>query len=253
MRAAAASPTTGRPDGTTSKLRAGSPRRSQFGARAAEEIDWSNPRIVCIAGSFTQHDTVTIEMIGRRIDLVGYRVFDDVLTLQLVASVAGASATARARVSNTHRPARPGSAKSVQQYLDECPQNLKDLYADLDELLLSYGDVQKETQVHYIAYRRIKNVATVLVQPRNRVLVVNLKLDPDTVELQDGFSRDVRGWGASVSGTASRCGLDRVRISIGRVACSGGASKSPDASRSQGLLRRTNPVTQQPLLAFCPR
>ncbi|MCX5250743.1 endonuclease NucS [Streptomyces sp. NBC_00201] len=169
--------------------------REKFGARMAEEIDWSNPRIVCIAGSFTHHDTVAIEMIGRRIDLVGYRVFDDVLTLQLIASIAGAAPPSRGRTSTPPHPSGASSAKSVEQYLDESPQDLQDLYADLDETLLSYGDVQKEAQLHYIAYRRIKNVATVRVQPRNRELVVNLKLNPDTVKLQDGFSRDIRGLG----------------------------------------------------------
>ncbi|GHC74455.1 DUF5655 domain-containing protein [Streptomyces violaceochromogenes] len=197
--------------------------REKYGAKAAEEIDWSNPRIVCIAGSFTHHDTVAIEMIGRRIDLVGYRVFDEVLTLQLVASVAGASSTARGRTSNTPRPSGLSSAKSVQQYLDECPQELNDLYGDLDELLLSYSDVHKETQLHYIAYRRIKNFATVRVQPRNQVLVVNLKLDPDTVELQGGFSRDVRGLGC--------LGIrDGVEVRIG---------SREDLDQASGLFRRS--------------
>ncbi|WP_308289910.1 endonuclease NucS domain-containing protein [Streptomyces cylindrosporus] len=136
--------------------------REKYGARAAEEIDWSNPRIVCIAGSFTHHDTVAVEMIGRRINLVGYRVFDHVLTLQLVASVAGATPPSRGKAS-TPRPSAPTSAKSVQKYLDESPRGLQNLYADLDEVLLSYGDVQREAQLHYIAYRRIKNVATVRV------------------------------------------------------------------------------------------
>lgn len=100
------------------------------------------------------------------------------------------------------RGATPGSVrsasaapKSVQQHLDASPEGLKELYADLDELLLSHPDVRKEPQLHYIAYRRINNVATVRLQPRNRLLVVNLKLDPDTVELRDGFSRDMRGVG----------------------------------------------------------
>ncbi|MFC7812095.1 transporter [Streptomyces olivaceus] len=145
--------------------------REKLGAGTTGAIDWSNPRIVCIAGSFTQHDAVAIEMIGRRIDLVSYRLFDDVLTLQLVASAAGAASPSRGRPSNTPRPSIPSSVKSVQQYLDESPQGLKDLCTDLDEILLSYSDVWKETQLHYIAYRRIKNVATVRVQPRNRVLV----------------------------------------------------------------------------------
>ncbi|MEU9122809.1 transporter [Streptomyces sp. NPDC048506] len=197
--------------------------KEKLGAEVAEAIDWSNPRLVCVAGDFTHHDTVAIEMIGRRIDLVSYRVFNDVLTLQLVASVAGSASPARGKSPTTSRVASAASPKSVQQYLDESPQVLQDLYADLDEALLSHEDVQKETQLHYIAYRRIKNVATVRVQPRNRMLVVNLKLDPDAVELEGGFSRDVRGLGC--------LGIkDGVEVRI---------RSREDLARAGGLIRRS--------------
>ncbi|MFG3112835.1 transporter [Streptomyces sp. NPDC048197] len=169
--------------------------RAKLGVEVVESVDWSNPRLVCIAGDFTHHDTVAIEMIGRRIDLVSYRVFDDVLTLQLVASVAGTPSRARGKTPEAGHVVSVSSPKSVQQYLDESPQDLQELFAGLNDVLLSHDDVRMEPQLHYFAYRRIKNVATVRIQPRNRVLVVNLKLAPDTVELQEGFSRDVRGLG----------------------------------------------------------
>lgn len=168
--------------------------QKQLSDEAPVEVDWSNPRIVCIAGAFTRHDSMAVEMIGRRIDLVTYQVFDDVLTLQLLASVAGSYSSARGKAP---RAPLPGAAtsKSVQQYLNDSPHALRDLYTELDEVLMSYEDVQKESQLHYIAYRRIKNFATVRVQPRNRILVVNLKLNPDSITLQEGFSRDLRGLG----------------------------------------------------------
>ncbi|WP_236244054.1 DUF5655 domain-containing protein [Streptomyces sp. CC210A] len=168
--------------------------REKLGDQTAGEIDWSAPRIVCVAGAFTRHDTVAVEMIGHRIDLVTYRVFEDVLALQLIASAGGTRTSPRGGMSGSVRAASV-APKSVQQYLDESPEELKALYADLDELLLSHQDVRKEPQLHYIAYRRINNVATVRLQPRNRLLVVSLKLDPDTVELHGGFSRDMRGVG----------------------------------------------------------
>ncbi|MEU8687731.1 DUF5655 domain-containing protein [Streptomyces sp. NPDC048665] len=168
--------------------------REKLGDQAAGETDWSAPRIVCVAGAFTHHDKVAVEMIGHRIDLVTYRVFEDVLTLQLIAATGGTRTSRRGGTSETARAAS-AAPKSVQQYLDESSEELRELYADLDELLLSHPGVRKEPQLHYIAYRRINNVATVRLQPRNRLLVVNLKLDPDTVELHDGFSRDMRGVG----------------------------------------------------------
>ncbi|WP_257134319.1 DUF5655 domain-containing protein [Streptomyces sp. st77] len=169
--------------------------RERLGDQAAEEIDWNAPRIVCVAGAFTHHDTVAVEMIGHRIDLVTYRVFDDVLTLQLVASASGTRTSTRGGTLGSVRAASV-TPKSVQQYLEESPDDLKELYADLDELLLSHPDVLKEPQLHYVAYRRITNVATVRLQPRKRHIVVNLRLDPETVELKEGFSRDMRGLGA---------------------------------------------------------
>ncbi|ORT59140.1 DUF5655 domain-containing protein [Streptomyces sp. CB03238] len=169
--------------------------RERLGDQVAGEIDWSAPRIVCVAGAFTRHDTVAVEMIGHRIDLVTYRVFEDVLTLQLIASAGSTRTSARGGASGSVRAAS-AAPKSVQQYLDESPEELKELYADLDELLLSHRDVLKEPQLHYIAYRRIMNVATVRLQPRKRHIVVNLRLDPKEVELREGFSRDMRGLGA---------------------------------------------------------
>lgn len=45
----------------------------RFGAEAAGAVDWSNPRAVCVAGEVTYHDTVAVEEIDRRIDLVSPR------------------------------------------------------------------------------------------------------------------------------------------------------------------------------------
>ncbi|WP_097972883.1 DUF5655 domain-containing protein [Streptomyces sp. gb14] len=195
--------------------------REKLGDQAGE-IDWSAPRIVCVAGAFTRHDTVAVEMIGHRIDLVTYRVFEAVLTLQLIASAGGTRTSPRDGTSGAVRVVS-AAPKSVQQYLDEAPEELKELYADLDELLLAHRDVLKEPQLHYIAYRRINNVATVRLQPRNRLLVVNLKLDPDTVELYDGFSRDMRGVGV----LGIRGGVD-VRI-----------GSREDLARASDLIQRS--------------
>ncbi|WP_308426842.1 hypothetical protein [Streptomyces xantholiticus] len=67
-------------------------------------------------------------------------------------------------------------------------------------MLISDADVQKEFQLHYVAYRRIKNVATVRFQPRSHTLVVRLAVDPDTVKLAEGFTRDVRKIGCLGTG-----------------------------------------------------
>ncbi|WP_019064610.1 DUF5655 domain-containing protein [Streptomyces prunicolor] len=182
--------------------------KERLGDEAAGTVDWSNPRLVCIAGDFTSHDAHALEEIGRRIDLVSYRDFGGgLLALQLLASVTGSATPLR--TSNTSAGASAPSSgaegggstvKSVRQFYNESPQSLRDLYADLDARLISHADVQKEFQLHYVAYRRIKNVATVRLQPRSHTLVVRLAVDPDTVELVEGFARDVRKIGCLGTG-----------------------------------------------------
>jgi predicted transport protein len=40
--------------------------------------------------------------------------------------------------------------------------------------------------------RRLKNFACVQVHPQTQTLLVYLKADPDSLQLEEGFSRDVR-------------------------------------------------------------
>ncbi|MCX5535219.1 transporter [Streptomyces sp. NBC_00006] len=197
--------------------------RDKLGGGAAEVVDWSAPRIVCIAGAFTHHEAAAVEMVPHRIDLVTYRVFGDAVALQLLTTSVGARRLRRGRTTSS-APAGSLTPKSVQQFLDESPTELRELYADLDEMLLSHRDVQMEPQLHYFAYRRIKNIATVRVQPRIKALVVSLRLDPSTVALCDGFTRDLKGRGnLGLQGKnvvevriASRADLDRAADLIQR-------------------------------------
>jgi len=49
------------------------------------EVDWSNPRLICIAGNFTRYDEHAVRHINRNIELVRYRRYDEgFLLLELV-------------------------------------------------------------------------------------------------------------------------------------------------------------------------
>jgi predicted transport protein len=81
----------------------------------------------------------------------------------------------------------------VVEYLAKASEQLKNLYSDLDAQLMAFGDdIQKTTRKNYFAYKRLKNFACVEVHPQSKALLVYLKVDPDSIELEPGFSRDVR-------------------------------------------------------------
>ncbi|WP_406347761.1 hypothetical protein OHA44_07070 [Streptomyces sp. NBC_00144] len=48
---------------------------------------------------------------------------------------------------------------------------------------------------HYIAYRRMANLTPVVFRAKHEVILAYLRVDPDTIELEEYFSRDMRGIG----------------------------------------------------------
>ncbi|MFE1962526.1 DUF5655 domain-containing protein [Streptomyces sp. NPDC059479] len=196
----------------------------KLGSQAAEVIDWRSPRMVCIAADFSHHDRVAVHRLNERIDLVRYRVFDGgLLSLLLVESVPGAtrSVASPREVQKREGSADADCAKSVRTTLDAAPASLRALYGELDERLTASGEVEVDVKLHYVAYRRMMNVACVIFRPKNEEVLVYLKVDPDTVPLEEGFSRDMRGIG--------HLGTGDLEVRIGSAA---------DLERAGPLIRR---------------
>ncbi|MEE1786893.1 hypothetical protein PUR71_28900 [Streptomyces sp. SP17BM10] len=175
--------------------------REKLGSEAAKSVDWRAPRALCIAAGFSHHDRVAVGDLGRQwpIELVRYRIFDGgLLSLQLVEPVSAAVGQAAVRRSPTPSvPAAAAEAAAELPVAGDVPECLRDLYAELDEVLTASGEVETVVLKHYIAYRRLQNVASVIFRPSasHRAILLYLRLDPDTVELEEGFTRDMRGIG----------------------------------------------------------
>jgi predicted transport protein len=163
-----------------------------LGAEIEETIDWSSPRLVCIAGDFTRYDEHAVSQIGRNIELYRYRWYEDgFMALELVNRKAGMVETGSA-----DGGPKPEETYKISDYLAQAGPELRPLYDSLDAFLLGLGDdVSMKPKRHYLAYRRIKNFACVEVRPKTRQLLVFLKVNPDDVDLEEGFTRDVRAIG----------------------------------------------------------
>ena len=56
-------------------------------AKVANDIEWGDPRLICIAGDFTKYDVHAIQQINRNIELLRYQKYeDDLLLLDLVSA-----------------------------------------------------------------------------------------------------------------------------------------------------------------------
>jgi predicted transport protein len=79
------------------------------------------------------------------------------------------------------------------------PKTLQDVWEALKAFLLALGDdVQMKELDQYVAFRRLKNFACVKV--RSKDLQIWTRLDPSSVPLEEGFTRDVSQIGHAGTG-----------------------------------------------------
>ena len=165
--------------------------RDRYGKEAAEHIEWSAPRLICIAADFTKYDTHAVKQMGRNIELIRYRKFgEDLLLLELLTAVSVSHGAPVAAASSAN--GRAVRYKTISDSVADADTRLANLYADVENFLLGLGDdVTKKTLLFYLAFRRIKNFACAEVKPQLGVVRLYLKIDPATLTLEDGFTRDV--------------------------------------------------------------
>jgi len=169
--------------------------RKRFGA---DEVDWVNPRLICIAGNFTRYDEHAVAQIHRSIELIRYRTFNngELIALELLTATTNPikedDGLAGPESSLGRKSRQAVATKTVGQLLAQAQPSLSNLFQDLDTMLTGMGDdVTKTERKFYFAYRRLKNFACVEVHPQTNAILCYAKVDPKAVELVDGFTRDV--------------------------------------------------------------
>ncbi|MBZ0299996.1 MAG: DUF5655 domain-containing protein [Anaerolineae bacterium] len=158
----------------------------KYGPKIADLLDWSSPRLLCIAGDFTNYDEYAVQQINRNIELIRYRMYgNELLLFERINTVGEQPIT-----ESTHTEHR---YKTVSDYLEKATPVQRQRYEKLRTFLLSLGDdTQMQVLKYYIAFKRIKNFACVNLYAQNENLLVWVKVDPDSVSLEPGFMRDVR-------------------------------------------------------------
>lgn len=158
----------------------------KLGLNEASKIDWTMPRVVCVAGDFTKYDESAIKQMNRNISLIRYKKFgDDLLMLEQV----NENIAAAIPESDTTTATKQQKDKSFAEQYKNAKLEIKTLYDDLRNYILSQGDDISENSLKlYTAFKKIKNI--VCVEVLNNRLILHLRLDVTTVEYEDGFSRD---------------------------------------------------------------
>lgn len=160
----------------------------KLGLNAAENIDWSMPRVVCIAGDFTKYDESAIKQMNRNISLIRYKKFDEDLLMfeHLNENTVPSFVDETSDVSTSKQK---NAQRSFAAKKKEASPEIIALYEDLRNYILSLGDDITENQLkHYVAFKKMKNIACIEIF-HNR-LIMHLKLNSDSVNYEDGFTRN---------------------------------------------------------------
>lgn len=173
----------------------------KLGAEIAGSVDWSAPRLICIAGDFTRYDQHAVKQIARNIELIRYRRFNSgLLMLELIhapkqtrSNPPPLPAEQTPSLSSAgETPSDPYVSSRIDYRLAKADAELRDLFEAVRQYLIGLGDdVQVKELKHYIAFKRLKNFTCAEIYPQVRVVTLYLRIDPTMVELEEGFSRDV--------------------------------------------------------------
>lgn len=158
---------------------------NSLGKKAADTIEWLSPRLLCIAGDFTKYDEHAVQQMNRNIELIRYKSYgSDLLLFELVNATTAIT------------PPTPGKYSTMEDLMKKAPHDQLDRFESLKAFLLALGDdVQMKMLNYYIAFKRLKNFACVEVHPKSGKILCYLKVDPTSVKLEKGFTRDVQNIG----------------------------------------------------------
>jgi predicted transport protein len=159
-----------------------------------DNIEWI-PRLLCIAGDFTKYDVHAVQQISRNIELIKYQKYGDELLLLELVNATNVQNSEELNLTGKITTTKP-SQKTFEMNYNQSDIELRDLYDTLRAFIEALGDdVQVNKLKFYMAFKRISNFACVEIRPQARHITVYVKINPDSITLEPGFTRDVRNIG----------------------------------------------------------
>lgn len=186
-------------------------------------IDWSSPRLILVAESFSEYDKYAVNRIGANIELWTFRRYgEDLLYLDPI--FVTMPEAARTTTTTTRKPSEEGKKPDVEEvpiytlehHTARKPAEVIELFEQLREAIFALapdGEISEKVNKMYIGYKHGKNFCELRLQAGG----IKMWLDILHSDLQDPYklSRDVfnvghHGTGHSEVRLASPDDLDKV-------------------------------------------
>ena len=121
-------------------------------------IDWKNPRVICIAESYSKFDIDTVEVIPMRIELFKYRYYEGgIFSLEPLAV-----SEQKSKSSSSIPTGKPTLDNNLEGLIEKANEQTKELFEELRSRILEIDeDITEKATTAYVAYRVTKNFAEV--------------------------------------------------------------------------------------------
>lgn len=143
------------------------------------DIDWTSPRVICVAESYNKFDLDTVELLPIKIELLKYKLYKDNI-LQVESESQKVVKINTSKIFEKTKEEKVSKDKlqkdySLEGHLRIASKDTKDLFLQLKEYIISLDtSILEEVKAKYIAYKLTTNFVDVVLQKSALKLFLNL-------------------------------------------------------------------------------
>lgn len=145
------------------------------------EIDWTSPRVICIAESYNKFDLDTVEILPLKIELLRYKLYENNI-LQLDIEWQTKIKIETSKIFNKNKKEKQEGEVSylqkeysIEYHLEWKSENIKKLFYKLREIIISLDEnIIEEPKWYYIAYKLSTNFVDLKIYAKSIDIYLNM-------------------------------------------------------------------------------
>jgi predicted transport protein len=143
--------------------------------KVTTKVDWSSPRIICVAKGYTKYDYGMIDTLALNIELFRYVIFDDNL-LYLEQDSTNKRSLKIKQQTISKNPITEQIEFTIETHTKIASPKILELFNDLQEWIKNIdSEVIEVPRAYYIAYKLNTNFVDIAIQKNSMKLVLNIK------------------------------------------------------------------------------
>ncbi len=160
-------------------------------------VDWSNPRVICIAESYNKFDLGLVKFLPFTIELLKYRLYDDLLSIEsenLQKGIKIGGNAKRVVLDEEDKPVREyGKEYTVSNLFKDNWKESRELYEQLREKILEIdSNIEEKINKLYIVYKLENIFCEIVPQAKGLWIHIGMPLDKiqkNALEVEDVSNR----------------------------------------------------------------